>query len=325
MTFLESLFLDAYKEFSLIHDSPPTAEECREKMPKMSEKNEPVSYSLIYGYAKKHSLKFATHERGERSDITNKLMEFYKQYTKEHGIPPTGVVIGKAINISPAYACQILKDVGLNKKKCSIQLIDSEYKAYVSEHGGNPSVQALAKQIGLPVQTVNGFLLKHDLKKRYNFKKDIRKDESEMQRKKDLIQEKYTEFLKSHKRPPSEAELSTECGYTQSKVTYAVRKLGLECSDGHKFRRELLHSRVHRDVNSQFWDKAILVFARQPHPSPYGALKTKTGYVVKQVGSYSLRLNENQFNENFMTLKERMENYEHLRKRRVCENTPQQG
>lgn len=307
MTFLESLFLDAHREFSLTHDRPPTAEECREKMLKMSEKNEPVSCSLIYGYAKRHSLKFTTPERSKRSEFTEKVIKFYNQYTAEHGNPPTGGVIGNALNISSVYACQILKDVGLNKKKCSIQLIDSEYKTYISTHGETPSVLALSKQIGLPVQTVNGFLLKHDLKKRYNFKKDIRKDESEMQRKKELIQEKYIEFLKSHNRPPSESELSTECGYTHSKVKYAISKLGLECSDGHKFRRELPPSRVHLDVNGQFWDKAVLVFTRQPHPSPYGALKTKTGYVVKQVGSYSLRLNENQFNENFMTLKERME------------------
>lgn len=307
MTFLESLFLDAHREFSLTHDRPPTAEECREKMLKMSEKNEPVSYSLIYGYAKRHSLKFSTPERGKRAEIAEKVIKFYKQYTAEHGTRPTGVIIAKAMDVSTVYIHQILKGIGLNKKKCSIQLIDSEYKTYVSAHGENPSVLALSKQIGLPVQTVNRFLLKHNLKEKYNFKKEGRRDESEMQRKKDLIQEKYIEFLKSHNRPPSESELSTECGYTHSRVKYAISKLGLECSDGHKFRRELPPSRVHLDVNGQFWDKAVLVFTRQPHPSPYGALKTKTGYVVKQVGSYSLRLNENQFNENFMTLKERME------------------
>ena len=307
MTFLESLFLDAHREFSLTHDRPPTAEECREKMLKMSEKNEPVSYSLIYGYAKRHSLKFATHVRSKRNELIKKAVEIYNQYIAEHGIPPKGEIVGVTMGISKEYACQLLRGAGLNKKKCSIQLIDSEYKAYIATHGENPSVLALSKQIGLPVQTVNGFLLKHDLKKRYNFKKDIRKDESEMQRKKELIQEKYIEFLKSHNRPPSESELSTECGYTHSKVKYAISKLGLECSDGHKFRRELPPSRVHLDVNGQFWDKAVLVFTRQPYPSPYGAMKTKSGYVVKQVGSYSLRLNENQFQENFMTLKERME------------------
>ena len=93
---------------------------------------------------------------------------------------------------------------------------------------------------------------------------------------------------------------------SHSKVKYSIWKLKLECSDGHKFRREAPADIAHPDANGQFWNNAKLVFTRERHPSPYGAIKTKSGYIVKQIGARSIRMKEPEFVENYMNLDERM-------------------
>lgn len=325
MTFFEQLFLDAYNEL-IAYGRKPTAEECRERMIKTNDAGNPISYSLLYGYAKKHSLEFHKKERPSRKEFIPKVLEFYHRYTAEHGKPPTGKMIATALNISQVYAIQLLNGGGITKKKCSVQMIDSEYKKYVDEHGQPPSVLQFAKYIGISVQTVNGFLLKYDLKKKYLFGKSKKESQkkAESEHRKNLIRLKYDEFTRTNGRPPSESELSSECGYTHSKIKYSILQMGLQCSDGHKFRREFPAERVRSDVNSQFWENAELVFSRSAHPSPHGAVKTKKGYIVKQVGNHSLRMDEDQYKKNFMTLKERMENYE-LRTSGISKNSPQQG
>lgn len=303
---LELYFLDAYKKLQEELGREPSVKEAREKTLKLSGRNDSISYSTLYGYAKKHSLQFAKFNRGHKESLVNDVLAAYNDYKKKHGRTPTGKIIGQELGISSVYAHQLLNSIGIHKKKCSLQLIDVEYKAYVKKHGQAPTVLKLSKEMGILFQTVNGFLLKYDLKKKYAFGKEAGKKDEEIILMQEQIKKKYVEFLEKNKRPPSESELATACGCTHSKVKYSIWKLKLECSDGHKFRREAPADIAHPAVNGQFWNNAKLVFTRERHPSPYGAIKTKSGYIVKQIGARSIRMKEPEFVENYMNLDERM-------------------
>lgn len=299
---IEEFFLDAYKKLCITYGKEPSEKQVREEIIKTNGDKTPVSYTALYRLSKKHSLPFAK-MTGNREDLSKKALELYNEYEKEYGKPPTGKIIGYAMNISSVYVHQLLNDAGIFKKKCTHQLVDSAYKEFVAEHNEAPSVQKLSKKIGLPVQTVNGFLLRNDLKKKYKFRKEENGKDGERDSMRKFIKEKYNEFIAKNKRPPSESELATECKCTHSKVKYSISTLGLECSDGHKFKREKVDK---IGVNGQFWNKAVLVFSRSLHPSPYGAVKTKQGYVLKQISTGSIRMKESEFNQHYMSLKERM-------------------